>query len=126
MMACAFFASRTPSPLLARAAAILIRASELARPENPAPQWFYNLLAGAPRVLVYGHYDVQPPDPLSEWISPPFEPTLRNASIYARGSADNKGQFFCHLKAVETILQNAGLTLSKRPSRLLMTIPLGA
>jgi len=58
---------------------------------------------GKPTVLCYGHYDVQPPDPLDEWVSPPFEPTLRDGNIYARGSSDDKGQFFTHLKAVETL-----------------------
>lgn len=52
-------------------------------------------------LLIYGHYDVQPPEPLALWDSPPFEPTLRNGRIYARGSGDDKGQFFAHLKAVE-------------------------
>jgi len=55
---------------------------------------------GAPKVLVYGHYDVQPPDPLDEWTTPPFEPTIREGRIYARGSADDKGQVFCLLKAI--------------------------
>ncbi len=54
-------------------------------------------------VLVYGHYDVQPPEPLDEWTSPPFEPTIRDGRIYARGAGDNKGQLFTHLKAVEAI-----------------------
>ncbi len=58
---------------------------------------------GKPTVLCYGHYDVQPPDPLEEWISPPFEPTLRNGNIYARGSADDKGQMYMHIKAVEAL-----------------------
>ncbi|MGH9593086.1 MAG: dipeptidase [Bryobacteraceae bacterium] len=58
---------------------------------------------GKPTVLCYGHYDVQPPDPLDEWISPPFEPTLRNGNIYARGSADDKGQMYMHIKAVEAL-----------------------
>jgi acetylornithine deacetylase/succinyl-diaminopimelate desuccinylase-like protein len=59
--------------------------------------------AGAPSVLVYGHYDVQPPEPLEEWLSPPFEPTVRDGRIFARGSSDNKGQFFTYLKAIEAL-----------------------
>ena len=55
---------------------------------------------GAPTVLVYGHYDVQPPDPLDQWISPPFEPTKRNGNLYARGATDDKGQMFTHLASV--------------------------
>lgn len=58
---------------------------------------------GAPTVLCYGHYDVQPPDPLEEWVSPPFEPTIRDGNLYARGSADDKGQFYTHIKAVEAL-----------------------
>ncbi|MBI1968022.1 MAG: dipeptidase [Gemmatimonadetes bacterium] len=56
---------------------------------------------GAPTLLIYGHYDVQPPDPLGEWTSPPFEPTVRRGRLYARGAADDKGQVFCLLKAIE-------------------------
>src|SRR6185503_20516296 len=56
---------------------------------------------GAPTVLLYGHYDVQPPDPLDLWITPPFEPTIRDGRIYARGSADNKGNHMAAIKAVE-------------------------
>jgi acetylornithine deacetylase/succinyl-diaminopimelate desuccinylase-like protein len=59
---------------------------------------------GAPTVLCYGHYDVQPPDPLELWNTPPFEPTLRDGNIYARGSADDKGQMYMHVKAVETLM----------------------
>ena len=55
----------------------------------------------APVVLVYGHYDVQPPDPLDLWTSPPFEPTVKDGKIYARGACDDKGQFFMHVKAFE-------------------------
>jgi len=58
---------------------------------------------GKPTVLCYGHYDVQPPDPLEEWVSPPFEPTVRDGNLYARGSADDKGQMYMHVKAVETL-----------------------
>ncbi len=59
--------------------------------------------AGKPTVLCYGHYDVQPPDPLEQWVSKPFEPTLRDGNIYARGSADDKGQMYIHVKAVEAL-----------------------
>jgi len=58
---------------------------------------------GKPTVLCYGHYDVQPADPLELWTSPPFEPSVRDGSIYARGSADDKGQMYMHVKAVETL-----------------------
>jgi acetylornithine deacetylase/succinyl-diaminopimelate desuccinylase-like protein len=61
--------------------------------------------AGKPTVLCYGHYDVQPPDPLDEWQSPPFDPTERNQNIYARGAVDDKGQMYMHLKAVESLLK---------------------
>ena len=64
--------------------------------------------ADAPTVLVYGHYDVQPPDPLELWDSPPFEPVIKDGDIVARGSADDKGQAFMHVKAVEAYLQAEG------------------
>jgi len=63
---------------------------------------------GAPTILFYGHYDVQPVDPLDLWTSPPFEATVRDGEIYARGSADDKGQVFMHLKAIEAHLKQAG------------------
>lgn len=63
---------------------------------------------GAPTVLVYGHYDVQPAEPLDLWTSPPFEPTIRNGNIYARGSVDDKGQLFLHVKALEAHLKTRG------------------
>ena len=58
-----------------------------------------------PTLLIYGHYDVQPPDPLELWHSPPFEPTIRNGNVYARGVTDDKGQFLTHVFAVEAILK---------------------
>jgi len=63
---------------------------------------------GAKTVLVYGHYDVQPPDPLNLWTTPPFEPTLREGKLFARGSSDDKGQFFTHVKSVEAWLKATG------------------
>ena len=59
-------------------------------------------------LLVYGHYDVQPPEPIDAWDSPPFEPTIRNGRMYGRGTADNKAQMFAHIKAVEAILRTGG------------------
>ena len=62
-----------------------------------------------PTVLVYGHYDVQPPDPLNLWHSPPFEPVIKDGRIYARGSADDKGQFYMHVKALEILSKTDSL-----------------
>ena len=59
---------------------------------------------GKPTCLCYGHYDVQPPDPLDEWTTPPFEPAERNGNIYARGAVDDKGQMYMHIKALESLL----------------------
>ena len=63
---------------------------------------------GKPTLLLYGHYDVQPPDPLDEWISPPFEPVVRNGNLYARGAADDKGQLFILMEAVARTLRERG------------------
>ncbi len=64
--------------------------------------------AGKPTVLCYAHYDVQPAEPLNEWLSPPFEPTERNDNIYARGAVDDKGQLWMELKAVEALMKGHG------------------
>ncbi|HVN49560.1 MAG TPA: dipeptidase [Bacteroidota bacterium] len=63
---------------------------------------------GTPTLLIYGHYDVQPEDPVHEWKTPPFEPTLRDNNLFARGTADDKGQLFIHIKALEAYLKNGG------------------
>ncbi len=63
---------------------------------------------GAPTILIYGHYDVQPAEPLDEWISPAFEPTVRDGDLFARGASDDKGQLFLHIKALEAQLQSTG------------------
>src|SRR5271156_1260658 len=63
---------------------------------------------GKPTCLAYGHYDVQPPDPLDEWLSPPFEPAERDGNLYARGAVDDKGQMYIHVKALESLLATTG------------------
>ena len=65
-------------------------------------------IEGAPTVLVYGHYDVQPPDPLDLWDSPPFEPTVRDGKVFARGATDDKGQMITHVFGVESYLKTRG------------------
>jgi acetylornithine deacetylase/succinyl-diaminopimelate desuccinylase-like protein len=77
-------------------------------PGNPVVYGDWLGAAGAPTILFYGHYDVQPVDPLELWESPPFEATVRDGEIYARGSADDKGQVFMHFKAVEAHLKQNG------------------
>jgi acetylornithine deacetylase/succinyl-diaminopimelate desuccinylase-like protein len=70
---------------------------------------------GKPTVLIYGHYDVQPPDPLDEWLTPPFEPTERNGNLYARGAVDDKGQVVAQVKALESLMAaNKALPLNVR------------
>jgi acetylornithine deacetylase/succinyl-diaminopimelate desuccinylase-like protein len=77
-------------------------------PGNPVVYGDWLGAAGAPTILFYGHYDVQPVDPLELWASPPFEATIRDGEIYARGSADDKGQVFMHFKAIEAHLKQNG------------------
>ena len=63
---------------------------------------------GKPTILYYGHYDVQPVDPLNLWTTPPFEATVRDGELYARGAADDKGQVFMHIKAIEAYIRKTG------------------
>ena len=74
----------------------------------------WNERPGKPHLTIYGHYDVQPPDPLDEWKSPPFEPEIRNGHIYARGCADNKGNHMATLKAVEHLFAAGGPPINLR------------
>ncbi|MGE0447195.1 MAG: dipeptidase [Vicinamibacterales bacterium] len=77
-------------------------------PGNPVVYGDWLHAPGKPTILYYGHYDVQPVDPVNLWTSPPFEATVRDGEIYARGAADDKGQVFMHIKAVEAFLKNGG------------------
>src|SRR6186997_2381741 len=77
-------------------------------PGNPVVYGDWMAAEGAPTILFYGHYDVQPVDPVELWESPPFEATIRDGEIYARGAADDKGQIFMHFKAVEAHLKQEG------------------
>ena len=75
---------------------------------NPLVYAEWSGARGKPTLLLYGHYDVQPPDPLDEWKSPPFEPAIRGNDIFARGSSDDKGQTYILMKAVEGLLKTTG------------------
>ena len=77
-------------------------------PGNPVVYGDWLNAPGKPTILFYGHYDVQPVDPLDLWTSPPFEATVRDGEIYARGAADDKGQIFMHIKAIEAHLKQGG------------------
>src|SRR4051795_12189875 len=77
-------------------------------PGNPIVYGDWLEASGAPTILFYGHYDVQPVDPVELWDSPPFEATVRDGELYARGAADDKGQVFMHFKAVEAYMNQAG------------------
>ena len=80
----------------------------LETPRHPVVLGEWRGADAAPTLLIYGHYDVQPPEPLDEWTSPPFEPELREGRIYARGSADDKSQLFMHVKALQSLLADGG------------------
>lgn len=79
-----------------------LEAETIATAGHPMVLGRWERAPGAPTVLLYGHYDVQPPEPLDAWLSPPFEPTIRDGRIYARGIGDNKGQHFAQLLALES------------------------
>lgn len=81
-------------------------------PQHPIVIGHIRNKAASRTLLVYGHYDVQPPEPLDLWETPPFDPTIRNGRIYGRGVADNKGQLFSHIKAAEAIIRVRGKTSS--------------
>jgi acetylornithine deacetylase/succinyl-diaminopimelate desuccinylase-like protein len=89
-----------------------VRLIETARPDHPNghplvyADWLHN--PGKATVLCYGHYDVQPAEPLDEWTTPPFEPTERNGNLYARGAVDDKGQMWMHVKALESLFAANG------------------
>src|SRR5205807_7229596 len=87
-----------------------LNAGELIEAEGRNPLVYAEWLGapGKPTLLLYGHYDVQPPDPLDEWTSPPFEPEIRAGRIYARGASDNKGQLMALIKGVEALMEAEG------------------
>ena len=80
----------------------------IANGEHPLVYASWRHAPRRPTVLIYGHYDVQPPEPLHEWITPPFEPTVRGRDLYGRGACDDKGQMFAHVKALECYLRTRG------------------
>ena len=83
-------------------------ARQVETPGHPIILAQYGNDPSKPTVLCYGHYDVQPPDPMELWTSPPFEPVIRDGNLYARGSADDKGQLLMHVKAVQSYLETTG------------------
>ncbi len=82
--------------------------SVMSTPGHPVVYSEWLEASDAPTVLLYGHYDVQPVDPLNLWTSPPFEMTIRGENIYARGSSDDKGQVFIHFKSIEALMKQHG------------------
>ncbi len=83
------------------------QAETIATKGNPLVYAQTPVVPGGKTILVYGHYDVQPPDPLNLWKTPPFEPTIRDGNVYARGATDDKGQFLTHVFAVEAYMKHA-------------------
>jgi acetylornithine deacetylase/succinyl-diaminopimelate desuccinylase-like protein len=92
----------------------LIETSTTTRVGHPLvyAEWLH--AAGKPTVLMYGHYDVQPAEPLDEWKSPPFEPEIRDGNVYARGAVDDKGQMWMHVKALESLMAAGTLPVNVR------------
>jgi acetylornithine deacetylase/succinyl-diaminopimelate desuccinylase-like protein len=91
----------------------LKRVNVFSTPRHPIVYAESKQLRSLPTVLIYGHYDVQPPDPLEEWHTPPFQPEVRGRYLYGRGASDDKGQLFAHIKAVESYLRvNAALPVN--------------
>ncbi len=86
----------------------LKRVQAIAVGHHPLVYAEWRCLPDKPTVLIYGHYDVQPADPLHAWCTPPFQPTVRNGNLYGRGASDDKGQLFCHIKALEAYLRTSG------------------
>src|SRR5439155_8506499 len=82
--------------------------------QNPLVYAEWKGAPGKPTLLLYGHYDVQPPDPLEEWKSPPFEPAIRDGLLWARGAADNKGNHMVTVKAVEHLVAAGGAPVNIR------------
>ena len=80
----------------------------LETPRHPVIYGDWLHAPGKPTLLIYGHYDVQPVDPVDEWETPPFEPTVRDNNLYARGSSDDKGQVMVHVRALESVLKATG------------------
>jgi acetylornithine deacetylase/succinyl-diaminopimelate desuccinylase-like protein len=91
-----------------RLAAAGVSAELVETPGHPIVYGEWTAAPGSPTVLVYGHYDVQPADPLNLWTTPPFEPTLRDGCLYARGATDDKGQVFTHILSAAAWMQVAG------------------
>ncbi len=81
-------------------------------PRHPLIYADYLVNPEKPTVLIYGHYDVQPPDPLDEWETPPFEPTIRDDYLFARGASDMKGQVWANISALESILKTSDLAVN--------------
>jgi acetylornithine deacetylase/succinyl-diaminopimelate desuccinylase-like protein len=90
--------------LLGKLAGLGFQTELLETPGHPVVYAERHVSDNLPTVLVYGHYDVQPPEPLELWAAPPFEPTVRDGKLYARGASDDKGQVYAHVKGVEALL----------------------